>query len=87
MKIIRFQQELHSSNSNAFKKAIYKLTNIKPDQEIEHLKHNEEIRKKNENELSKKSPSKFEALSKMYANSPEIFIVDIEIKSIYDKFL
>ncbi len=82
VKIIRFQQELHSSNSNSFKKAIYRLTNIKPEQELEFLKQQKENKKKIETELSKKcSASKFQALTKMHSHLPDIFVVDIEIKS------
>ena len=46
MKIIRFQEELHASNSAMFKKAIYKLSGVKPQDRMAIINKAERHRKK-----------------------------------------
>ncbi len=44
--IIRFQHDIHSTNSVFFKKAIYNLTGIKPHDRMTHMKKVEKYKKK-----------------------------------------
>jgi hypothetical protein len=46
MKIIRFQEELHASNSAMFKKAIYKLSGVKPQDRMAIINKAERHKKK-----------------------------------------
>ncbi|RMZ97946.1 solute carrier family 26 member 6-like, partial [Brachionus plicatilis] len=59
IKIVRFQAELHATNSIQFKKAIYKLTETKPQDYIE---AKNKLIAKQKKRMEKDKPSKFEKI-------------------------
>ena len=75
MRIIRFQEELHSTNSVMFKKAVYRLSGIRPQDHLALIKKVEENKKKIES-----VNQSFNYITKII---PLLLIKMFEIKSKY----
>jgi hypothetical protein len=94
MRIIRFQEELHSTNSVMFKKAVYRLSGIRPQDHLALIKKVEENKKKIEsvnqsfNYITKIIPvfliEMFEKKSnkKINADNQNIYSIDLNKKGL-----
>jgi hypothetical protein len=96
MRIIRFQEELHSTNSAMFKKAIYKLSGVRPQDHMAIINKVEEYKNKLKNDASNqanfltklmpKSMNKLfekKSVNKIHSNSDKIYAIDLSKKGFY----